>query len=314
MHFSVQQCGYAMAVFLGSVAALIGLLWLSPRLGWIKRPNARSLHGTAVPWTGGVPLIAALVLGLLVSPQIANAGSLAAYLVLAFVIGWLDDLRTLTPWPKLLLQGLSLVLVLLQLDGLEQIHPGASASPWAGPSALVVVLGCVIFLQNAVNFLDGVDGLAGMYAMFVVLVLAWAEWKLGSPRALVHGWLAIALTAFLLFNLSAHRKMFLGNSGSLLLGAWCSLSAILLLERLDPLVPPRSAGFLLLLVLFLLPIADTLRVFWIRARRGAKLLEGDKNHIHHALVQRGWSHFRVSSTLVGLAALFFAAAVGLLAL
>jgi UDP-GlcNAc:undecaprenyl-phosphate GlcNAc-1-phosphate transferase len=146
-----------------------------------------------------------------------------------------------------------------------------------------------IGLMNALNMIDGVDGLAGGVTGAAILMLVAAAVYSGNAR-LAHGLIILlgALAAFLLFNMRspwrARASVFLGNAGSEFLGlviAWC---CIRLTQNHDHPVTPALAPFLLAP-----PVIDCLTVMVRRMRNGRSPFSADRNHMHHIMLDAGFS-------------------------
>ncbi len=322
------------------LASAIGLLvvalagWpvrrLAYWLGAIDVPGGRHVHRQATPRLGGIAVlvgvIAAITVGLgalaarrpEVLEQSHHFGVVLVVAAGVCLLGVRDDIRALSPLTKLCGLGLAGALLAcggVRIDFIELPWLGKFAcGPLAGLVTVVWVLACT----NAVNLIDGVDGVGAGTSLVACFALALVAHGMGDP-ATATAFIAIAgaCGGFLLHNREPAR-LFLGDSGSLLLGFLvAALSAGGCTKR--------ATAILLVAALFTLavPLLDSTQSFVRRFRRAARTLGrgkllaklratavGDREHIHHRLLVRGHSHLRVARTLSlctlvpGLSALF----------
>lgn len=190
------------------VVATLGVGWLAsnPALQLaIDEPNARSLHTTPVPRTGGIGLLLGIAAGwTLITPAMPWTFWLATSVVIA--ISLLDDLRGLSAAVRLAAHLFAAALVALALLGSES------------PLLLLLVILAIGWMCNLYNFMDGSDGLAGGMAIFGFVTYATAAWLSGSTQfALLNLAVAAAAAGFLVHNFHPAR-IFLGDTGSVPLG------------------------------------------------------------------------------------------------
>ncbi len=286
---------------------------LAIRWGFVDMPDGvRKIHRKPIPRIGGIPIALsyALALGimLLVAPHGATLSVQHRELILdmilptavIFITGLVDDLLTLKPWQKLSGQVLASMLVLWRVAPIN-LH-GHSNTPWITiPLSLFWLIGCT----NAFNLIDGLDGLAagvGLFATLTTAIVALVHGNLGLAMATAP--LAGCLVAFLRYNFSP-ASVFLGDSGSLTLGfmlgcfslIWCRQSGSLL----DMSAP---------LMALALPLIDVGLAISRRMLRSNPIFAGDRGHIHHMVLARGFKPRDAALILYGVCAL--AAALSLL--
>lgn len=310
-----------MVVFQSFLTALVIALSTMPVLiriagqrGFFDLPNERKLHQRPVPLLGGVGILIAFLLSVLFwSAPWFVPGLLFLFtsLVVIFLMGLRDDLLPLGPVLKLAGQGLAaLIAVVLGGYRLLDLHGLIGLQTLGTGSSIVLSVLFVLFIMNAYNFIDGADGLAALLASFAASVFVWIFSAAGDVLfALLAGSLAGSLIGFLAFNLPPAR-IFMGDAGSLpvgfLLGV-CSLRALEVAP--DAAFFPHAHAPAFLLSLLIVPVIDLLRVIALRLFHGRSPLTPDRYHIHYRLLELGWSHRRVSLTLLLVTGCFFSLTV-----
>ncbi len=303
------------AVF--SLAVLISLLstrrvmdW-AKRRGWVDQPDAsRKFHVVAVPRIGGVAIYFSLLISLgclycfptIVAAsfrqQLLSAVKLLALSGAMLLIGLWDDLKTLKPWTKFAAQTVvALAAWLLGFRILSWAPKEAVLS--LGILSLPVTLIWIVGITNAFNLIDGMDGLAAGAALFAtasMLIPSLEEGQFLSPLMLLA--LAGAIIGFLRFNFSP-ASIFLGDSGSFLLGSMLSLLAVEYSYK-------STAAFAIgvPIVALGLPVLDTAMVVLRRFLNGKPIFLGDRRHIHHILIERGLKPRNAVILLYGVCGLF----------
>jgi UDP-N-acetylmuramyl pentapeptide phosphotransferase/UDP-N-acetylglucosamine-1-phosphate transferase len=161
----------------------------------------------------------------------------------------------------------------------------------------------MVVITNAMNLIDGIDCLAGAVGTLAALVLGfWFYTTDHTQYSILAGCLAGSLIAFLYYNRTPAR-IFMGDTGSLIVGIVLSILAIKFIEmnRILPVDDPskiRRVPVFAIAVL-IIPLFDTLRVFMIRMLQGRSPFHPDRNHIHHLLIDLGMSHIKATSALIG---------------
>jgi UDP-GlcNAc:undecaprenyl-phosphate GlcNAc-1-phosphate transferase len=157
----------------------------------------------------------------------------------------------------------------------------------------------IVTVVNAINLIDGLDGLASGVALQVLLATALCAWHRDDPvLALLAICLSGAVSGFLVHNFHP-ASIFMGDSGSMLLGWVIAVSTAWSSQKAATMV-----GVVLPVVALALPLLDTSIAFGRRVLGRRNPFRGDLDHVHHRLLRRGWSHRRVVLTLYGVG-LFF---------
>lgn len=311
------------AVSLGAAALLTPLVArLARRWGIVDHPGGRRIHQKITPRLGGVAVIAAFFLGLLVAwPNVApnfRPGQLAGFTVAAgilLLVGVIDDKRGVSPiWQLASHVAAALILVAvgmgiteisspfggkIPLEQWEILIPGLGDKGFQIPADLLTVA-WVVLVINAINWLDGVDGLAsGVGAISAVTIaLLSLSAVVGQPHVAILALLLVgSLCGFLIYNFNP-AKIFLGTAGSTFIGFTLATLAII------------SGGKIATAVLVLgFPILDSLTVIIRRSAAGGLPWQADATHLHHRLLNRGFSTRQTVLTLYALSAGFGALAL-----
>ncbi|MCA1703363.1 MAG: undecaprenyl/decaprenyl-phosphate alpha-N-acetylglucosaminyl 1-phosphate transferase, partial [Actinobacteria bacterium] len=288
------------------------VVWLSRRVGAIDQPNDRKVHANPTPTLGGT----AIFLGIMVAGGIAysmkefhdlfTASSqplgIAAGAIVIFALGAVDDFKALPAPVKLAGQTFAAGIVFLAGVKMQYLLlPNQQVSLSDDVSALLTVF-WLVSMMNAVNLVDGLDGLAaGIVAIaaaaFFVYSFQLVEtgYVAPSPAPLVSIAIVGACLGFLRYNFHPAR-IFMGDSGSMLLGLVLGASTVSGIGTAGTTVPSTSGAFLayvpLLIPLTVLavPLLDAALAIVRRARKRRKLFYADKEHLHHRLMDLGHGH------------------------
>jgi len=296
---------FLVQAILGFVLTALLILWMrrpAHHIGLVDDPGGRKRHGAAVPLTGGISITVGFFLALALSlPALAQQLVLLVSIAVLALIGVLDDIGEVSPRSKLGVQVLAAVLMtswanhfLLHLGDLF----GRGDIPlmnWGIPLTVFAT----VALINGINMLDGLDGLAGGLVFVILSFFAGFAWWTGDVVSLkILVVLLGALGGFLAFNLPhpwrGHRRTFMGDTGSLVLGfvvAWYSIG---LTQRSGQAVPPVVMLWVTGVVLF-----DLFTVTMRRILRRRDPAAPDRAHIHHILLRRGLSPARAVAVLLG---------------
>lgn len=284
------------------IAAMLLSLFLTPiasrfalRIGAVDLPDGRKIHGKAVPRLGGLAIFAAVILSLLGSgiPLRGIAPYLGGFLLVA-ITGFADDVSRLKPAVKFAGQVIAAAFfVWASGESLRDLGNFAGiGSVRTGGFAPFLTVFCMVGIMNALNLSDGLDGLAGG-----ISVIACAT--LGIFAYLLRDWTSMAILValsggvigFLRYN-SYPATLFMGDTGSLSLGFCLSAVAVRLSQRTGARVSPVTLAAVLAL-----PTFDTLFVMFCRLLRWQNPFHPDKTHMHHRLMEFGFSHTAVVSIL-----------------
>lgn len=278
---------------------LLALIPLASRLRLLDepdRPGGRKLHARPTPTIGGL----AMFLGVCAAmPLLAPSQEYQAFLAAGFLligVGLLDDAYDV-PWYWRILAQTIAVLVMIYWGGVRVEYVGVIFSttplelgPWAVPFTLIGALGVI----NAFNMCDGVDGLAGSLCLAALGMFAIAALYAGNG-ALFSGLLPIlaVVGVFLLYNMrfpwQSRARVFMGNAGSAFLGLAMAWAAIRLTQNTAHPVSPALAPWLLAP-----PLIDCLVLTVRRIKLGRSPFHADRDHMHHLLLDAGFSPAQVA--------------------
>jgi UDP-GlcNAc:undecaprenyl-phosphate GlcNAc-1-phosphate transferase len=293
---------------------LLSILLLKPlalRLGLIDVPGGRKLHEGNIPVIGGIAMLSGFSFALLtLDVSLSAYRCLIAGSGLLVITGLLDDFQELTPRSRLFIQILAGILMAVwgnvSLQSLGNLFSAGEIK--LGFFAIPVTILAVVTIINAVNMTDGTDGLAGSIAFIEFFYLAWlASHANQSVDEQVIILIIAILLAFLCFNFPWRQRpsIFMGDNGSMWLGFLLTWFCIKLSQLPSHAVPP--AAFLWIMAI---PIWDMSTVVFRRLIRGFSPFKADRGHLHHYLLQRGFSPLQVTLLISTLSV--FAGAAGIL--
>lgn len=294
-------------LFLGVLSLILFLLprirEIAVKFNFLDTPDHRSSHNSIVPTFGGIAFYIALIITIFLSREVDenNVGMvLLVSLSIMFFTGLKDDLNNLSPRMKFFGQTIAVLVLMAQSDfRMTSFH--GFLGLYEMPIIISIFISAIFILTlvNAFNLIDGIDGMASMVGIVVATSLGFIFYKLNMLFYLM---LCISVVSmlfgFLRFNLSPRKKIFMGDTGALLIGLMLGLLTLKLLSlganAFQVIAIERDQLPLLLLGILFIPIFDVFRVMIIRASRKKSIFSPDRNHIHHILIDAGLSHRRAS--------------------
>jgi len=267
----------------------------------------RKQHDHGIPRLGGVAVFVSFTITSLLfsmTDQSLPINYLLTACIILFAMGLKDDLSGVNSRTKFFIQFIAAAILVLFGDirltsmyGVFGIH---SLPYW--PSAILSIL-TIILIVNAFNLIDGIDGLAATTGIvvngcFAAMFIYMKQYELASVSLAMVG----AIFGFLKYNLTP-AKIFMGDTGSLLIGLISVVMAIKFIElnKFTVVKSPEIFSAPALAVAILIgPIFDTLRVFILRISAGVSPFTADRNHIHHRMLKLGFSHLQTTLILAGL--------------
>lgn len=311
---------YATELVISFAVSYLAVRFLDPivrRYGWLDHPRGRKDHAHPTPVTGGL----AIILGVLAVmpmlrplPEGALVVTFCLGALLLLVTGGLDDLYDL-PWiPRVAAQCVA-ALILVYIGGVRAEHIGPfddgtmiALGNLSVPFTVFITVGII----NAVNMADGSDGLAGSLALTSLLMLAAASAYAGNDTLIGRIVPFIgAVAGFLVMNVrhrwQPHARVFLGNSGSAIIGFTLAWLAIRVSHT-----PGHPVSSILVPWLMAPALIDCVTLMGRRLLEHRSPFSADRGHMHHLLLDAGYSPSQVARILAGLSlALGLAAAKAL---
>ena len=274
------------------------ILYVAKTKHLMDEPDSRSVHSNKTPTLGGIGIFVGLIVVMTIVGAFLNTKVLLLVmggLTILFFLGLKDDLTILSPSKKfmgqLLAAGLLIVFTNTRIIGFSKILDLDVLPYWISIGFTLFVY---ILIINAYNLIDGVDGLAGSIAfsvsgIFVYLFVRAGELSLATIAIALCG----CLLAFLRLNFSNKNKIFMGDTGSMIVGFLLAFFIISFINmaQLDESSEYYRASPALAFALLFYPLIDTIRIFFIRiVVYKTSPFKADKNHIHHKFIKKGYSH------------------------
>lgn len=311
-----------------ALSALIGFLMIPQIVSFCIRkklydiPNERKVHKNPVPRLGGISflpsMLLAFFLALVVLDRVTGEEpitislwtcSFLVSLMLVYSVGTIDDLIGLGARSKFAVQIAAATLMPLSglyindLYGFMGIH---EVPLWIGAPLTVFI---IVFIDNAINLIDGIDGLAGGLALMALagFLACFLREGLVTYCVLIAGLMGV-LVPYLYFNIfgdpKKNRKIFMGDSGSLTLGFILGFLFVKFAMHNPNVMTYHKDGLILSITMLIVPMFDVVRVVIMRLRNRRPLFDADKNHIHHKLMRAGFSQHKALVVILALALVF----------
>jgi UDP-N-acetylmuramyl pentapeptide phosphotransferase/UDP-N-acetylglucosamine-1-phosphate transferase len=286
--------------FIITLFAIPATIKVADEKGLFDIPDSRKLHTKAIASLGGVGIFIGFLLSCLLfistqkNPEFQYFFAAA---LLIFFLGIKDDILILSPLKKFIGQLIAAAII-IHLGGIriDSMHGFLGVYNLPDIISYLLTYMSVVVIINAFNLIDGIDGLAASLGILTTAVFGTYFIMAAMPAyAILSFSFTGALSAFLIFNYHP-AKIFMGDSGSLLLGLINSILVIKFITVADsvsgsfPITSSVAIGFSILMV----PLLDTLRVFSVRIFKGRSPFSPDRNHIHHLLLDRGLNHSQVA--------------------
>ena len=293
-------------IFSGALAFLITffsipiIIQVAREKKLFDEPDERKVHKMVIPTLGGLGIFGGFILASLLSTPSSGAGELqyfAAAAIVIFFLGIKDDILILSAAKKFIGQ-LGAAGIIIKFGGVQitNMHGFLGIGEIPHIAGIVLTLFTVIVIVNSFNLIDGVDGLAGSLGLLTAIVFGSYFTYAGQTLYAVMAFsLAGSLIGFLIYNFSP-AKIFMGDTGSLLIGLVNSIMVIKFINIAGNEAAPvylQSAPAIGIAIL-MVPLFDTLRVFSLRIFDRRSPFSPDRTHVHHFLLDLGFSHRTVT--------------------
>lgn len=267
-------------------------------------PDERKVHKMVIPTLGGLGIFGGFILALLLGAPVGS-WELQYYIAAAIVIFFLgvkDDILILSAAKKFIGQ-LVAAGIIIKFGGVQitNMHGFLGINEIPHIASIIFTLFTIIVIVNSFNLIDGVDGLAGSLGLLTAVVFGSYFWYVGQTMYAVMAFsLAGALVGFLIYNFSP-AKIFMGDTGSLLIGLINSIMVVKFINIAgnDAMKLPLEAAPAIGIAILIVPLFDTLRVFGLRILDRRSPFSPDRTHVHHFLLDLGFSHRKVTLLCVG---------------
>ncbi len=272
----------------------------------------RKTHQSGISRLGGVGIFCSFtIISLLFAryDSVLPTNILLTACIMLFAVGLKDDLAGAGPGTKFFIQFLaSAILVFLGDVRLTSMYGVFGISEISFLSSIVLSITTIMFMINAFNLIDGIDGLAGTLGLIVNLTFGIMFLHMGQGEIATLAFSMVgALAGFLYYNYTP-SKIFMGDTGSLLIGLISVVLGIKFIElnkfgstEVTPVFISAPATVVAVLII---PLFDTFRVFTLRVLKKKSPFKADRNHIHHRILALGFTHLQATFVIV-LTNLFF---------
>ena len=304
---------YLISIFI-LITSFLTVYYIIPRISWVittkklnDEPNNRSSHTTAIPTMAGISFFFTLIFTIFFIQYFDEDHiglNLIASSTLILMVGVKDDLVLSTPKMKLVIEALAIMFLFFN-STLEATSLHGFLGIYEIPE-IVAYLGSVLIaltIINSYNLIDGIDGLAAAIGIVVSTVFGVIFYTANQHFYFILCLSLIGmLSAYLIYNFSSKKKIFMGDTGSLLIGfclAFLTLKFITIEStQYDSLGIKLENALIMVVAILCIPLFDLFRVVGVRLLNKKSLFLPDRNHAHHILIKNGMSHFRASTLLV----------------
>jgi len=292
-------------------AAIPSIINIAVKKNLVDVPGNRTSHTTITPSLGGIGIFAGMIFSIVMWTPFSVFGDLQYILgafIIIFLIGAKDDIMPMSPARKMMGQFLAASILVYKANiRVTSFYGIFGIYELPEYFSIAITIFTILVVINSFNLIDGINGLSGGIASLISFTLGTWFFMIDSMGlAIIAFSLMGATMAFLRYNVTP-AKIFMGDTGSLLLGLVCAILVIQFIEMHNLIegsayyfraAPAAAIGILIL------PLFDTFRVFTTRILRKRSPFQPDRNHIHHLLIDTGLTHMQASGILVLVNALF----------
>ncbi|MCK9159088.1 MAG: MraY family glycosyltransferase [Bacteroidaceae bacterium] len=283
-------------------------------------PDERKKHKGSIPRLAGITFLPILMLTFLPLSAIQSARLENVHIAYTYesvfrllfvitgalpllLIGFKDDLIGVKVSHKFVFQILAAILLVCSGTYINNLYGVFGINELSAFIGIPLTILIIVYIINSFNLIDGVDGLAGTLALVESIIIGILLILEKSSYAILAFALCGMLVSFLHYNFSTKQKIFMGDTGALTLGYFLSFFCIFYTMKISP-VPQGKHSIIIIWSALFIPLFDTIRVMYIRFRQRKPLFSPDRNHIHHKLIDLGFSHKQVTFIITGYTLLF----------
>ena len=257
------------------------------KLGLVDKPGGRKMHTEPIPIMGGIVIyVVTFIILFSFLPDLNMIRLINISTTLLLICGMIDDRNGLGWKRKFVIQfaaATSAVIFLIPKFETVRFFAFIIPAPWSYLLLIVFIVGAV----NSINLMDGIDGLVTGFSLIVFFMIFWLAYLANNYFLLIMCSALIGSTlGFLKFN-AFPARIFLGDTGSLVLGMFIVFAALLITPDFSS---DRSLSLTFPVILLGLPLIDTLKVMSIRLWRKRSPFMPDRNHLHHVLMENNINH------------------------
>ncbi|GGE85030.1 glycosyltransferase family 4 protein [Priestia taiwanensis] len=288
--------------FVASIVLTPFVRKLAFKIGATDRPNHRKVHQTIMPRLGGLAIYISFMIGsFMIYPDIDNkylAPLLAASSIIVLT-GVIDDMYGISPKVKLSGQFIAaFIVVFFGGISVETINIPFGGEIEFGYLSMPLAIIWIIGITNAINLIDGLDGLAAGVSAIVVLSISGVAWMMGDIFVFSICLILLgSILGFLPYNFNP-AKIFMGDTGSLFLGFMIAVLSLLGFKSMTVI------SLIVPVIILGVPISDTLFAIIRRLVNKQPVFSPDKSHLHHCLLNLGYSHRQTVLIIYAISAFF----------
>ncbi|HWL27059.1 MAG TPA: MraY family glycosyltransferase [Ureibacillus sp.] len=299
-------------IYVSLIVAFLASILLTPlvrrlafKIGAVDAPNYRKVHSRIMPRLGGLAIYLSFLIGLLVfRPDSEYTLAIVIAATVIIVTGILDDMYEISAKAKMIGQLIAaLIIVFFGGIQIEMINLPFGGVMDFGLLSIPLTIIWIVGITNAINLIDGLDGLAAGVSTIALITLSAMAIIVPNPFVLaIAAILAFSTIGFLFFNFHP-AKIFMGDTGALFLGFMIAVLSLLGFKNIT------VVSFIIPVIMLGVPISDTFFAIVRRLRNGQKWSDPDKSHLHHRLLDIGFSHRQTVLIIYGIAIMFGLAAI-----
>ncbi|VEF49630.1 glycosyl transferase family 4 [Bacillus freudenreichii] len=268
------------------------------------QPDNRKVHKTLMPRLGGLAIYISFLIGLLIfRPEDPHMIYLVIGSLIIIATGMLDDIYDIAPKYKLMGQIAAAIVAISGGFDLEFINLPFGGELQFGYLSIPITILWIVGITNAINLIDGLDGLAAGVSSIALITVSFMAFLQGDMFVLTIAMIVLGSTlGFLVYNFYP-AKIFMGDTGALFLGYMIALLSLLGFKNIT------FFSLIIPVIILGVPISDTFFAIIRRIIHNRPLMAPDKYHLHHRILNSGFSHRQTVLVIYGIAVMFSLAAV-----
>ncbi|MFD1736812.1 glycosyltransferase family 4 protein [Bacillus salitolerans] len=299
-------------LYLTLIICFISSILLTPlvkrfalKIGATDKPNKRKVHQKIMPRLGGLAIYLSFLIGFMIlSPDNQDALPILVGATIIIITGFFDDLLEISPKWKLLGQ-LAAAAVVVIWGGIQVLFINLPFGGYLefGIFSIPLTIIWIVGITNAINLIDGLDGLAAGVSSIVLLTISGMAVMMGDVFVASIGAIVLGSTiGFLVYNFHP-AKIFMGDTGALFLGFMISVLSLLGFKNVT------VFSFIIPIIILGVPISDTFFAIIRRVVNKQPISAPDKSHLHHCLLNLGFTHRQTVLVIYAISAVFALSAV-----